>query len=224
MSQTPDEYIPDPRSETEALIQAFLHVIEQHLATTPQAQHILRAIQEQQASLEATHHTWLVDEQSSYHLKTGAVALAAYRVLQHSMPQADLLALLHTAFTAPLRDAIQSATAHMLDHAPDPFAVMVATSRAREIHFFGTGFIFEHPRDDDRAYYADVTHCLWHSFFVANGAPELTPIFCDFDASWIGAIDPTRHRFRFGRATTLGYGGQLCAFHFFRLQSQEPQP
>lgn len=222
MTDQSSDYTPDPAAETAWLIQAFLEAIEQRIVQTAERQQTIQAIQGQQVALEASYQDWMVDEQARYNLKTGAVVLAAYRVLQDRMGREDLLALLREAFTGPLREAIRTGTAQMLDRAPDPFSAMVATSKAREALFFGQSFTFERPRDDERAYYADVTRCLWHSFFVANGAPELTPIFCDFDAGWIGAIDPARHGFRFGRDTTLGYGGALCPFHFFRLQPQEP--
>jgi hypothetical protein len=105
----------------------------------------------------------------------------------------------------------------MLDHAPDPYLALVGVAKARERHFFGRSFAFERPRDDDRAYYLDVARCLWHRLFVAEGAPELTPLFCAFDANWIDAIDPARHGVRFSRPTTLGHGGPLCPFHFYRV-------
>jgi len=93
----------------------------------------------------------------------------------------------------------------------------VSVSKSRERHFFGQSFTFERPCDDDRAYFLDVARCLWQSFFVAEGAPELTPLFCEFDANWIDAIDPDRHGVRFSRPTTLGHGGPLCPFHFYRV-------
>lgn len=221
MTDSSSNYTPDPKAETEWLIQAFFEVIDRYFDDSVQAQQVCTAIQQQQALLEAAYETWVVDEQAAYNLKSGAVVLAAYRVLQDTMPPSDLLALLRRSFIEPFRAAIQSGTAQMLDHAPDPFQALVETSKTREVYFFGKSFSFERPRDDDRAYYCDITRCLWHSFFVAEGVPELTPIFCQFDANWIDAIDPLRHGLRFVRDTTLGYGGHLCAFHFHRLQPQE---
>jgi hypothetical protein len=223
MMKSSSDYTPDPKAETEWLIQAFFEVIDQQIGDPVQVQHVRTAIQQQQAALEAAYETWIVDEQARYNLKSSAVVLAAYRVLQPSMPQADLLALLRRAFIEPFREVVKFGTAQMLDHAPNPFQALVATSKTRELYFFGKSFSFERPRDDERAYYCDVTRCLWHSFFVAEGAPQLTPIFCEFDANWIDAIDPVQHGLQFVRATTLGYGGQLCAFHFHRLAPQEPQ-
>ncbi|WP_439332487.1 L-2-amino-thiazoline-4-carboxylic acid hydrolase [Saccharopolyspora antimicrobica] len=49
-----------------------------------------------------------------------------------------------------------------------------------------------------------------------NSASELGPVLCAFDESWIGAVDPAVHGFRFERATTIALGGTRCPFHFSR--------
>ncbi len=212
-----NEYIPDPKTETESVIQGFLQVVGQRLGDPTRAQHLIRVIKTHAATLEGAHQDWALDEQARYHLTSGAVVLAAYRALQPTMPQDEALALLRAARVEPLRDTIRQGTTGWLDHAPDPYAALVSVAKSRERHFFGQSFTFERPRDDDRAYFLDVARCLWHSFFVAEGAPELTPLFCAFDANWIDAIDPDRHGVRFSRPTTLGHGGRLCPFHFYRV-------
>lgn len=164
-----------------------------------------------------------MDEQAKHQLRQSAIVLAAYRHLRDAVRQQELLGLLRAAFTEPLRDAVRAGTAQALEQSDDPFVTMVGISKVREKHSHGEGFVFERPRDDDRAYYLDVTRCLWHSFFVAEGCPELTAIFCAFDEVWIGAIEPGRHELRFERATTLGTGGSLCPFHFFRVERESSQ-
>lgn len=221
MAYESPEYTPDPAAENEWVTAAFLDAVQRRAAGHMPAGQLTAEIQTQQQALLEAHQDWMVDVQARANLHTSAVVLAAYRVLQGHIPRDELLALIREAFVWPLRDSIRTGTTLMLDHAPDPFQAMRAVSKARELHFFGAGFTFERSRDDDRAYYADVTRCLWHSFFVANGAPELTPIFCEFDTNWIEAINPARHRVQFSRATTLGNGGPLCPFHFFRLPAGE---
>ena len=122
-----------------------------------------------------------------------------------------------------MRDYVQKASAQMLDNAPDPFKAMTEISKSRERSTFGAGFTFEYECDDDHAYLVNVKRCFYHNFFAANGAAELTPIFCDFDANWITAIDPVRHGFRFVRPTTIGYGGTMCPFHFYRIERKQPE-
>lgn len=212
-----NEYIPDPKTETERVIQGFLQVIGQRLGDPTQAQHLVGVIKTHAAALEAAYQSWVRDEQARYNLKSGTVVLAAYRALRPTMPQDEALALLREALVEPLSDTIRQGTAGLLDQALDPYAALVGVAKSRERHFFGQAFTFERPRDDDRAYFLDVARCLWHSFFVAEGTPELTPIFCAFDTNWIDAIDSDRHGVRFSRPTTLGHGGPLCPFHFYRV-------
>jgi len=215
------EYTPDPVAENEWVVAAFLDTVQRRVAGQISVAQLTVDIQMRQQALLETHQDWMVDVQARANLHTSAVVLATYWALQRHLPHDELLALIREAFVWPLRDSIRAGTALMLDHSPDPFQAICMVSKAREIHFFGAGFAFERPRDDDQAYYADVTRCLWHRFFVTNGAPELTPIFCEFDTNWIEAINPARHRVQFSRATTLGNGGPLCPFHFFRLPAGE---
>src|SRR5262249_23514724 len=175
------------------------------------------------AALASRYKDWLVDEQAKHQLRQSAVVLAAYRHLRSAVPDQELLGLLRVAFTEPLRSVVRGGQAQALDQADDPFGPLVVISKLGEEHFHGGSFVCERPRDDDRAYYLDVTRCLWHSFFVAEGCPELTTIFCAFDEAWIGAIEPGRHGLRFERATMLGQGGSLCPFHFFRVERESPK-
>jgi hypothetical protein len=214
------EYIPDVAAESAWVIQAFLDALERNLPDPTLMQELHRRLQGDTETLAARYKGWLVDEQAKHQLRQSAVVLAAYRHLRGALPDQELLGLLRAAFTEPLRSAVRAGTAQALDQADDPFVTLVGISRLREEYFHGASFAFERPRDDDRAYYLDVTRCLWHSFFVAEGCPELTAIFCAFDEAWIGAIEPRRHGVRFERATTLGQGGGLCPFHFFRVQRE----
>jgi hypothetical protein len=213
----PEAYVASPEAATSALLQTFLQEIERRLADPDLAPALIQAIRSQSQALEEAHQDWIVDEPAKYNLKMTTAVLAAYRVLHDLVPPEELLALLREAFIGPFREMISAGTAQMLDHAPDPFLAMVAISRAKQITTFGAGFTFEYERDDPQAFLVNVTRCFYHNFFVANGAPELTPIFCDFDAPWSTAIHPTRHGFRFERPTSIGYGGTLCPFHFWRI-------
>lgn len=217
MSQnSPENYVSDLEAQTSALIQSFLDALERLLPDPAQAPEYVKAIRAQYQALEQAHQDWIIDEPAKYNLKMTAAVLAAYRVLQDLLPRSDLLSVLCEALIGPYREVIQAGTAQMFDHTPDPFLAIVEVSRLKEKHAYGAGFTFERERDDNQAYLLNIKRCFYHNFFVANGAPELTPIFCDFDAPWINAIDPARHGFRFERPTTMGYGGAMCPFHFIR--------
>lgn len=211
----------NPEAATIVLLTTFLNELERRLADPVQAPVLRQRIQAQWVTLEEAHQDWVIDAPAKSNLKMTTAVLAAYRVLQDLFPRKALLTLLRETFLGPFREAIRRGTAQMLDAAPDPFLALVEVSKTKEVHAFGAGFTFEHERDDQGAYLLNVTRCFYHNFFVANEAPELTPIFCDFDAPWIEAIDPARHGFRFERSTTLGYGGRMCPFHFSRTAKED---
>jgi hypothetical protein len=215
-------YIPDVAAESAGVIQAFHDALAPSLPDPALRQDLRLHLDDDCAALASRYQDWLVDEPAKHQLQQSAVALAAYLHLRGAVPDQELLGLLRAAFTEPLRAIVRGGTAQALDQAEDPFVTLVGISKLSEKHFHGESFVFERPRDDDRAYHLDVTRCLWQSFFVAEGCPELTAIFCAFDEAWIGAIEPGRHGLRFERATTLGEGGSLCPFHFFRVERASP--
>jgi L-2-amino-thiazoline-4-carboxylic acid hydrolase len=211
-------YIPDPVLEAEWAIQAFVAALAAEDAAAALVDQLRSQLDTQFARYEREYQPWLLDDAARYALRQGVAVLTAYRLYQQTIAAPELLRMLRRCFVEPLRETVCSSTARMLDEAQDPFAEIVNVAKLREQRVFGRSFQFEKPRDDDKACYLDVVRCLWHSFFVSEGCPELTQIFCAFDDNWISAIDPDRHGVRFERALTLGTGGSLCPFHFFRVQ------
>ena len=63
--------------------------------------------------------------------------------------------------------------------------------------------------------YYDVTikKCLWHTACVENDCADLCRLFCDVDDVTYGGLK----KIGFSRTKTLGYGGDCCDFHFFRI-------
>jgi hypothetical protein len=170
------------------------------------------------AELERQRADLIVDEPSRYNLRMTLALVAAYEALRPLVDQPELLVALQTAFTEPLGPAVREGTRAMLDAVPDPFRTMVDLSRSRERDAFGAGFDFERPADDDQRYHLDIHRCYYHDVLTASSTPELTPVMCAFDRSWIEAIDPPTHGFRFDRTTTIGHGGTHCPFHFTRTR------
>ncbi len=220
---TEDEHakqFQDPALATETLVRTFLQEVRRQIADPDEAQVIQERIQARLTELEASHQDWIVDEPARYNLRMTAALLAAYQVLRERFSQEELLALLRAAFLEPFKDTMQQGAAQILDHVSDPFQTIVEISKTKEKYMYGDGFTFEIERDDDRAYLLNFKRCFYHNFFASNDAPELTPIFCDFDMPWISAIDTERHGFRFERPTTIGYGGTMCPFHFYRVEKK----
>jgi len=181
------------------------------------AQALTSAIQTAQAELEQRYQGWIVDAASRFHLSFMALIVAAYRALSDVMPKPDALTLVKRAVIEPTRDVIQASVRTALDAASDPMRVLVEASKQREVYFFGRTFGFERRQDDDQAYLLLVTECFYHRFAVANAAPELMTVLCQWDWIWADAISPKRHGFSFELPTTLGYGGDACRFCFRRL-------
>jgi hypothetical protein len=209
------KYRPDPDRASSGVIEAFVQHLEERVGE--RVTDLRGAIAAEQAEIEHAHRDLVVDEPAHYNLRMVAAVLAARRILSRTMSGQALLSLLEEAFTGPYASLIRSGTRTWLDAESDPFRAMVALVRTREREDFGKGFTLERERDDDAAYLLNVRRCFYHDVFAAEGAAELTPIFCAFDRSWIDGIDPDRHGFRFERPTTIGLGGSICPFHFRRV-------
>ncbi|WP_067477220.1 L-2-amino-thiazoline-4-carboxylic acid hydrolase [Nocardia amamiensis] len=210
------DYVPDPSGDATAIIDAFFdHVaatVREHDLDTGLVAEMHSRLEE---SVAANRHR-IIDEPAAHNLRMTLALVVAYRMLSPHLGRTATIAALRRAFVEPLGASVRAGTRAMLDAAPDPFAAMVAVSKARERYAFGDGFTFVRPADDNRAYHVDVTRCFYHEVLVAHSAPELTPVMCEFDANWIEAIDPAKHGFSFERPTTIGRGGSHCPFHFDR--------
>ncbi|MFI0468526.1 L-2-amino-thiazoline-4-carboxylic acid hydrolase [Saccharopolyspora sp. 5N102] len=209
------DYVPDPARDTAVLLDGFFG----HLAETIR-EHSLPAdlvadIRLRHEALETADQHLVVDEPARYNLRLTLALVAAYEILRPRLGREAAIGAVRAALVEPLSESVRAGTRAVLDSAADPFRAMVDLSKTREQHAFGAGFAF-HPVDDDRRYQSDVHRCFYHEVLVANSAPELTPAMCAFDQNWIEAIDPDRHGFRFERATTIGFGGTHCPFHFIR--------
>ncbi|WP_431913903.1 L-2-amino-thiazoline-4-carboxylic acid hydrolase [Nonomuraea jabiensis] len=206
------DYVPDPDRDTALLLDGFYdHLAGEHGDLVP-------AMRARHEELEAANRHLIVDEPARHNLRMTLALVAAYELLLPRLGRPATIEAVRAAFVEPLGEATRQGTLAMLDTAPDPFLAMVAVSKSREEHAFGKGFVFDRPADDDRRYHVDVRRCFYHDVLTANGAPELTPVMCAFDANWIEAIEPGRHGFAFDRRTTIGLGGSHCPFHFTRNQ------
>jgi hypothetical protein len=209
---TTDPYVPDPEAETAALVEAFFeHLRSQGVAVTAD----IRARHEE---LVAANQHLVVDEPARHNLRLTLLVAAAYEQLRPVLGQTRAMAAVEAALVEPLAPFVRESTRAMLDHAPDPYQAMVELAKSRETESFGKGFEFRHTADDGERFHTDVHRCHYHDVLAANGMPELTPALCAFDRSWINAIDPARHGFRFDRETTIGTGGTHCPFHFTRVR------
>jgi hypothetical protein len=185
--------------------------------------HLEQVIRSEQTALYESKRGAATDEQHTFHLRCGTLVLAAYRVLQLSVPKDDAFEKVRRAFIEAGRADTFREMAELMDTAIDPFRDLVTHTKSQEQQFLGSTFNFERVQDDDQAYKVHVNECFYHRFFSENGAPELTQIACDSNANWIDAIDPAKHGVRFERPTMLGYGGDKCQFYYYRLPTAQEE-
>jgi hypothetical protein len=62
--------------------------------------------------------------------------------------------------------------------------------------------------------FINIQQCFFNDFFRANGAPEVTPIFCAMDYLWAEELEQPHYGVRFDRPTTLAQGDDMCRFQF----------
>ncbi|MFI9508502.1 L-2-amino-thiazoline-4-carboxylic acid hydrolase [Nocardia sp. NPDC052566] len=213
------DYVPDPERDISALLRGFFDHVAVTLAENSLPATHLADIQQRHRELDAADAARVIDEPARYNLRMTLALVAAHEVLVPLLGRAESLAAVRDAFMRPLGAAVRDATKAMLDAAPDPFAALVAVSKAREEYQFGAGFTFERPVDDDRRYHVDVVRCFYYDVLAAHSATELAPVMCEFDTNWMDAVDPSAHGFRFDRVTTIGLGGSRCPFHFTRTDA-----
>jgi L-2-amino-thiazoline-4-carboxylic acid hydrolase-like protein len=212
-ANAPGGYTPDPVAETAMVVDAFCAALAKRF---PQETGLVDRLARRRQRLAAEQQHRVVDEPSRYNLEMTLAVLAAYDELGSGHHDDELIPALRQAFVEPLEPFVRHATRSVLDEATDPFAAIVLLTKDREQQAFGTGFVFTHPEDDDDQYTAQVERCYYHDVLKANGAEQLTPIFCAFDSNWIDAIDTDCDEFQFERPTTIGTGGPNCPFRFRR--------
>ena len=113
--------------------------------------HLEQVIRSEQAALYESNRGLATDEQSTFHLWCGTLVLAAYRVLQDSVPKDDAFKKVRRAFIEPGRAATFREMAEMMNTATDPFHHLVTYSKSQEEQFWGSTFNFERVQDDDHA-------------------------------------------------------------------------
>jgi len=209
-------YVPDPERDTAAVIEEFFAHLAAAVRERSLPEDLAAGMRTRLGALEQARADMVTDDPSRYNLRMTVALVAAYEALWPRLGREDAIAVIQAAFTEPLAPVVRAGTRAMLDAAPDPFDAMVELCKSRERDAFGAAFTFRRPADDGHRYHLDVHRCFYHDVLAASSAAELTPVMCAFDKAWIEAIDPARHGFRFDRATTIGYGGSHCPFHFTR--------
>ncbi len=154
------------------------------------------------------------------HVGYTLLAVAGFEVLAPLDGELIAMRVVDAALHAPMLAKILEGTAAMLDAAADPFAALVAASKDREASFFGESFDFRRPVDDDHGYVLEIHRCLYHQVVLACGRPELMPLLCRADTSWIDAVDPPRHHLKLVRPSTFVTASK-CRMWFMRTDGDD---
>lgn len=88
---------------------------------------------------------------------------------------------------------------------------------------YGKSMEFEQETAADRVTLL-VNRCAFHQFFVEQGEPELTRLFCAWDRHWMDVIDESKRPMRTERPSTISTGAGSCRFHFVRDVQKEGKP
>lgn len=204
--------------------QHFLTTLGERLSQTfsERAATLTQDIEDIAHSIRAANQSRVVDDPSKYHLELTALILASYRVLRPIMQDREaVLTLLRTVLAAPLLSQMQPYLARRFGIDPaDPtkaFAAAAANFKQRGQQLFGDAFTYEQAVQTSDQSFVDIRRCFFDDFFNANGAPELTPLFCYMDTLWADALHAGKYNVRFERPTTLAAGDDRCRFHFARV-------
>jgi hypothetical protein len=207
---------------THMLINSYMKEIRQQLQTAlpAQADIIADQIIPLGDSLYTQNEAMAIDAPAVTNLKLTSVVLATYRLLlQAGLDRRTALGTLHRALVEPSRKKMGIFSRLIVRFWPDPLRLMASISRNKARTAYGKAFIMEHTTDEFRSHFiTTVTKCLYHDFFKANGAPEITPVFCAFDDNWSAVMQGPESRVQFTRPSTIAAGDEICHFEFRRTK------
>jgi hypothetical protein len=137
--------------------------------------------------------------------------LALYQTLKNKYGQADkALAETDMLFRAAFF-RVEPFGIPLLNYLPDPFPLVRMVMRGSAVSEYGPGEL-EVLEDSPDCFAMKVYRCYILDTLTAQGAPELTALFCSTD-DWLAELLP---RARWERRQTLGRGGAYCDFYWRR--------
>jgi len=177
------------------------------------------------ATLAQQNAARVIDNPSQQWLMVSSLLLATYRELQPVVGDVqEVLAILRSAMAAPIQARI---TTHLeerfgisQDAPADAFSLIAENFKRRGEERFGKAFTYVQDVQDGTRSFINIEKCFFNDFFRANGAPEVTPIFCAMDYLWAEELEQPHYGVRFDRPTTLAQGDDRCRFQFTKSASQ----
>ncbi|MBI2912912.1 MAG: L-2-amino-thiazoline-4-carboxylic acid hydrolase [Chloroflexi bacterium] len=155
-----------------------------------------------------------------YHLKRAILpGLALYQTLrEHGYDGEAALAEVQSVVggaALPLRRLVP-----LLGWLPNSFAAFRVINRwVLRLGFPAQGWEMVPVEDSDRCLAFDMRRCFYLDTLTAQGAPELTPVYCQGDDILFEALPPS---ITWERTMTMGRGGDRCDFRWCRRDDGEP--
>jgi hypothetical protein len=187
-------------------------------------QALTSAIRAHAATLAEQNAARATDGPSQQWLALSSLLLAAYRELQPLVGDAqEVLAILRHAMAAPIQARIATHLEERFgitqETPADAFTLIAANFKRRGDERFGDAFTYVQDVQDETRSFINIERCFFNDFIRANGAPEVTPIFCAMDYLWADELEQPRYGVRFDRPTTLAQGHDACRFQFTKNPS-----
>jgi hypothetical protein len=161
-----------------------------------------------------------IDAPTQLWLQRSAVVLAVYQELRSLAEPPRVLAVIREALTRPFEQQVGpylEGRFGISAAAPQEAFVRISENfKKRGEERFGKAFAYEQDVQDGTRSFTNIARCFFNDFFRANGAPEVTAVFCALDKVWANALENGPYGVRFDRPTTLAQGDDVCRFQFSR--------
>ena len=166
----------------------------------------------------------LPDKQAQMIVGVCSLVLAAYRELgAGGLDSKAAFEIARRGFYRTYQTPTKLMTRAMLALSRDPVKALSRRSlKAMSERMYGATMEFGQEVTHDTVDLI-VNRCAFHQFFVDNGEPQLTPIFCGWDRNWMDVIDASNRPVRTERPTTISTGADRCRFRLVRDDSGRPK-
>ena len=201
----------------------YLSALDERLKPLPREhrKRVRQEIEEQQRSIYEGNKGWIMDRASKSHLMLTSLVLATYRILLPLVESREAaIDNIRYAFAARAKGSVRLGLYMFLRMGISPLAPGKAfdqiskSFRRRGERAMGGSFIYVQDVQDGERSFVNIRRCFFNDFFRAEGAPELTGIFCSMDDLWAEELKKKKYGVRFERPTTLALGGDMCRFQF----------
>ncbi|EME32372.1 hypothetical protein Gasu_04630 isoform 2 [Galdieria sulphuraria] len=165
---------------------------------------ICESIETEARQLCWKHRERVVDDRSAAHIHLSSMALSSYKTLLPLLDSDEerVLNIVGRGFgLADVSSSSKSGLQWILQ-----FMLLVSLNKLRTLkrmaenieRDFGKGFDIVQESEVDSnnklvAHQMVVRRCLYHDFFVAEGYPQVTRLFCALDRSYFGEVKEKRH-------------------------------